>query len=103
MQMEFDSDKGGRDNWIAWLSSIMNECYRVLKPGAHILVWAIPRTSHWTATAIEESGFEIKDRISHIFGSGFPKSRNILRSDILPALEKQLRSQGVKGEIKWRE
>lgn len=77
MNKSWDGDKGGRDKWIAWLSEIMVETNRVLKPGAHGFVWAIPRTSHWTATAIENSGFEIRDIATHIFGSGFPKSHNI--------------------------
>lgn len=62
----WDSDKGGRDHWIAWLASIMREALRVLRPGGHALVWALPRTSHWTATAIEDAGFEIRDRHHHI-------------------------------------
>ena len=54
MGREWDSDKGGRDAWVAWLASVMREALRVLKPGAHGLVWALPRTSHWTATALED-------------------------------------------------
>ena len=77
MGKSWDKDKGGRDLWIRWLESIMTESFRTLKPGAHILVWAIPRTSHWTATAIENAQFEIRDVVTHIFGSGFPKSHNI--------------------------
>lgn len=73
----WDSDKGGRDSWIAWMAEVMSECHRVLKPGAHGLVWALPRTSHWTATACENAGFEVRDCISHLFGSGFPKSLNL--------------------------
>ena len=74
MNKEWDKDKGGRDNWIKWMESISVECLRVLKPGGHALVWALPRTSHWTAMAWENAGFEIRDKIAHIFGSGFPKS-----------------------------
>jgi len=74
MGRSWDEDKGGRDKWIAWLESIMREVHRVLKPGAHVLVWALPRTSHWTALAVEDAGFEIRDCIEHVFGSGFPKS-----------------------------
>jgi len=80
MGKKWDKDKGGRKLWIAWLESIMTEAYRTLKPGAHILVWAIPRTSHWTATAIENADFEIRDVVTHIFGSGFPKSQNISKA-----------------------
>jgi hypothetical protein len=57
MGAAWDSDRGGRDAWVAWMSEVMGECLRVLKPGAHGLVWALPRTSHWTAWALEEAGF----------------------------------------------
>lgn len=80
MGKSWDDDKGGRDNWIAWMQEIATECHRVLKPGGHGLVWSIPRTSHWTAMAWENAGFEIRDNISHVFGSGFPKSLNIGKS-----------------------
>lgn len=80
MCSDWDSDKGGRDEWIAWLSGIMKEALRVMKPGAHGLVWALPRTSHWTATALENAGFEVRDIFNHIFASGFPKSLNISKA-----------------------
>lgn len=80
MGKEWDSDKGGRVSWIAWLEGIMREALRVLKPGAHALVWAIPRTSHWTATALEQAGFEIRDVVTHHFGTGFPKSLNVSKA-----------------------
>ena len=73
MGKEWDKDKGGRDSWIEWLTGIMKEAYRTLRPGAYILVWAIPRTSHWTATAVEDAGFEVRDIVSHIHSQGFPK------------------------------
>ena len=77
MNRAWDHDKGGRDTWIDWMAGIAAECLRVLRPGGHVLVWAIPRTSHWTATAWEDAGFEVRDRISHLFGSGFPKSLDV--------------------------
>lgn len=77
MNRSWDSDKGGRTQWVSWMTDVMAECLRVLKPGGHALVWALPRTSHWTATAIEDAGFEVRDVITHHFGSGFPKSANI--------------------------
>lgn len=76
MGKSWDRDKGGRDAWIAWMTEVARECLRVLKPGGHALVWAIPRTSHWTATAWENAGFEVRDRIAHLHGQGFPKSSN---------------------------
>lgn len=80
MGKEWDKSKGGRDPWTAWMKGIMTECLRVMKPGAHGLVWALPRTSHWTATALEDAGFEIRDVITHLFGSGFPKSLDISKA-----------------------
>ena len=80
MGKEWDHHKGGRSEWVAWMTGVMRECHRVMKPGAHGLVWAIPRTSHWTATALEDAGFEVKDQIFHLFGSGFPKSLNVKKS-----------------------
>ncbi len=47
---------------------------RVMKPGAYGFVWAIPRTSHWTGVALEDAGFQVRDVVTHVFGSGFPKS-----------------------------
>lgn len=74
MGLEWDHHKGGRDQWVAWLTEITRECLRVLKPGGHALFWALPKTSHWTATAVEDGGFELRDVITHHFGSGMPKS-----------------------------
>lgn len=80
MNKEWDHHKGGRGEWIKWMTAVMQECHRVLKPGAHGLVWALPRTSHWTATALEDAGFEIRDIITHLFGTGFPKSLDISKA-----------------------
>lgn len=91
MGKDWDKDKGGRDQWIAWMTEVMTECHRVMKPGAHGLVWAIPRTSHWTATALENAGFEVRDVVTHLFGSGFPKSL-----DISKAIDK---AAGAKREV----
>jgi hypothetical protein len=80
MGKAWDDDRGGRDEWIKWMSEVMAECLRVLKPGAHGLVWSIPRTSHWTAMALEDAGFEVRDCVTHLFGSGFPKSLDISKA-----------------------
>jgi hypothetical protein len=73
----WDGDKGGRDEWIAWLEAIMREAFRALKPGGYALVWAIPRTSHWAAMAMENAGFQIRDVAHHLFGSGFPHGLDV--------------------------
>lgn len=85
MGREWDHHKGGRDQWVAWLTEITRECLRVLKPGGHALFWALPKTSHWTATAVEDGGFELRDVITHHFGSGMPKSH-----DASKAIDKKL-------------
>ena len=72
MGREWDKDRGGREHWIEWLAAIMLEARRVLRPGSHALVWALPRTSHWTALALERAGFELRDSLHHVFGTGFP-------------------------------
>lgn len=52
------------------------EALRVLKPGGHLLAFASPRTYHRMAAGVEDAGFEIRDQIMWLFGSGFPKSHN---------------------------
>jgi site-specific DNA-methyltransferase (adenine-specific) len=76
----WDSDKGGRDVWIKWLAATLGPAFAALKPGGHALVWALPRTSHWTATALEDLGFEIRDVVMHLFGTGFPKSLDVSKA-----------------------
>lgn len=56
---------------------IWTECLRVLKPGGHLLSFSGSRTYHRMAVRIEDAGFEIRDQIMWIYGSGFPKSHNI--------------------------
>lgn len=56
---------------------IFEECLRVLKPGGYLLSFAGSRTYHRMAVRVEDAGFEIRDQIMWIYGSGFPKSLNI--------------------------
>ncbi len=91
MQKDWDSDKGGRDIWIDWMAKAAKECLRILKPGGHALVWALPRTSHWTGMAWENAGFQVRDIIHHCFGSGFPKSQDVSKFiDKLPVAERKV-------------
>lgn len=53
------------------------ECLRVLKPGGHLLAFAGTRTQHRMCVRIEDAGFEIRDMIAWVYGSGFPKSHNV--------------------------
>jgi DNA modification methylase len=56
---------------------IWKEAFRVLKPGGHLLSFAGTRTYHRMAVNVEDAGFDIRDMISWLYGSGFPKSLNI--------------------------
>jgi len=56
---------------------VFRECLRVLKPGGHLLCFGGSRTYHRMAVNVEDAGFEIRDQIQWIYGSGFPKSHNI--------------------------
>lgn len=80
MGRAWDGDKGGRRQWVAWLTGIMRAAWHAMRPGAHGVVWALPRTSHWTAWALEDAGFEIRDSVHHVFGTGFPKSLDLSKA-----------------------
>jgi len=70
---------------IAYDLSVWVECLRVLKPGGHVLAFGGSRTWHRMAVAIEDAGFEIRDSIAWMYGSGFPKSL-----DVSKAIDKKL-------------
>jgi DNA modification methylase len=69
MGKKWDYDVPSQDVW--------RECLRVLKPGGHLLAFAGTRTQHRMAVRIEDAGFEIRDMIAWVYGSGFPKSHNL--------------------------
>lgn len=60
--------------------AIWRECLRVLKPGGHLLAFAGTRTQHRMAVRIEDAGFEIRDMIAWLYGSGFPKSLDVSKA-----------------------
>ena len=61
-------------------AEIWAEALRVLKPGGHLLAFASTRTQHRMAVNIEDAGFEIRDMIAWVYGSGFPKSLNVSKA-----------------------
>ena len=65
---------------IAYSVELWQQCLRVLKPGGHLLAFGGTRTWHRLAVAIEDAGFEIRDNIAWLYGSGFPKSHNISKA-----------------------
>lgn len=72
MGKKWDYDVPGVDIWA--------ECLRVLKPGGHLLAFAGTRTQHRMAVRIEDAGFEIRDMIAWVYGSGFPKSLDVSKA-----------------------
>jgi len=65
---------------IAYNVDLWAECLRVLKPGGHLLAFGGTRTYHRMAVAIEDAGFEIRDSLHWVYGSGFPKSHNVSKA-----------------------
>ena len=72
MGKKWDYDVPSVDVWV--------ECLRVLKPGGHLLAFAGTRTQHRMAVRIEDAGFEIRDMIAWVYGSGFPKSHDVSKA-----------------------
>ncbi|QTD88777.1 DNA-methyltransferase [Burkholderia anthina] len=86
-----DWDRSGVANDV----SVWTECLRVLKPGGHLLAFSGSRTYHRMACAIEDAGFELRDQIMWLYGSGFPKSL-----DVSKAIDKALGVEGSYGAPK---
>jgi len=86
------------------------ECLRVLKPGGHLLAFAGTRTQHRMAVRIEDAGFEIRDMIAWVYGSGFPKSLDVSKAidkcngeaNRLHKFTAWMREQGMTIAIMWR-
>jgi site-specific DNA-methyltransferase (adenine-specific) len=83
--------KSWDNSGIAYSTDLWAECLRVLKPGGHLLAFSSSRTYHRIVVAIEDSGFEIRDQIMWLYGSGFPKSL-----DVSKAIDK---AAGAKREV----
>jgi site-specific DNA-methyltransferase (adenine-specific) len=65
---------------IAYNVDMWREALRVLKPGGHLLAFSGSRTYHRMTCAIEDAGFDIRDQIMWVYGSGFPKSMNVSKA-----------------------
>ena len=83
MGKKWDYDVPSEDIW--------RECLRVLKPGGHLLAFAGTRTQHRMAVRIEDAGFEIRDMIAWVYGSGFPKSLDV--SKVIDKLDAKAEQQ----------
>ncbi len=78
---------------VAYNVAMWQECLRVLKPGGHLLSFGGTRTYHRMACAIEDAGFEVRDSIHWLYGTGFPKSRNVAI-----AIDKEAGAMGHRGK-----
>lgn len=72
--------KGWDNAGVAYDPATWRACARVLKPGGYLLAFGAPRTYHRLACAIEDAGFEIRDSLMWLFGSGFPKSLDVSKA-----------------------
>lgn len=90
--------KSWDNSGIAFQPDTWAKCYEVLKPGGYLLAFGGSRTFHRIACAIEDAGFEIRDTIMWLYGSGFPKSMNIgLAIDKKNGVESEVIGQGRGG------
>lgn len=80
-----------------WCAVWAAECLRVLKPGGHMLAFGGSRTWHRLAAGIEDAGFEIRDSIAWLYGSGFPKSL-----DVSKAIDKAAGAERTEGGREWQ-
>lgn len=86
----YDLSPAAMLNFQRWCTAWATECLRILKPGGHLLAFGGSRTWHRLAAGIEDAGFEIRDSIAWLYGSGFPKSMNLpggLGTALKPAFE----------------
>ena len=72
--------KSWDNSGIAYNVELWSQALRVLKPGGHLLAFGGSRTYHRLASAVEDAGFEIRDQIMYLYGSGFPKSLDVSKA-----------------------
>ena len=90
--------KGWDNAGVSFNAETWKQCYEVLKPGGYLLAFGGSRTYHRIAVAIEDAGFEIRDTIMWLYGSGFPKSMNIgLAIDKKTGVESKVVGTGKSG------
>lgn len=99
--------KGWDKDTVAFYPEFWEEVMRTMKPGAHLLAFGHSRMFHRLACAIEDAGFEIRDTIMWLYGSGFPKSLDVSKAidksagaerTVLDSYERSGRSNGILGD-----
>lgn len=81
MGAEWDRDKGGRAQWVAWLAGILAEARRCTHDGGRSVVWSLPRTSHWTGCAVEDAGWSIENTVTHLYGCLTPDTEILVNGE----------------------
>lgn len=76
----YDLSLTGNQAFQVWCGDWVGEALRVLKPGGHLLAFGGTRTYHRLACAVEDAGFEIRDSLIWLYGSGFPKSLDVSKA-----------------------
>jgi site-specific DNA-methyltransferase (adenine-specific) len=76
----YDLSPSAMGNFQRWCEAWAAECLRILKPGGHMLAFGGSRTWHRLAAGVEDAGFEIRDSIAWLYGSGFPKSLDVSKA-----------------------
>lgn len=85
----------------AWCESWAVEAYRVLKPGGHLLAFGGTRTYHRLTCALEDAGFEIRDCLAWLYGTGFPKSLDVSKAiDKAAGAEREVVGTGKRSQIR---
>jgi site-specific DNA-methyltransferase (adenine-specific) len=95
--------RGWDSTGVAFDPNTWRAVYRVLKPGAHLLAFGGTRTSHRMVCAIEDAGFEVRDTLCWLYGSGFPKSHDVSKHiDRAAGAERELKTISSAGLSSWK-
>lgn len=96
---QYNTSLSSNQAFAEWTRVWAVEALRILKPGGHMLVFCGPRTYHRMACGVEDAGFEIRDQIMWIYGSGFPKSLDVSKAlDEAAGAEREVIEE-IKGPI----
>ncbi len=90
-RIRYGREDGASVGFQLWFTDVATEALRVLKPGGHLLAFGGTRTWHRLAVAIEDAGFEVRDSVAWMYGSGFPKSL-----DVSNAIDKRAGAERVR-------